>query len=422
MATSLGKTTLWTAGATFIKLLAGLAVIKLIALHFGTQGLGLAANYMTLLTVLSVLAGAGIFNGVTKYVAEYEQNPLQLQALISTSLFIVLFFSLVLAEIGLIFAEPIAFFIFQQAGYAQVIRVLAVVQLAIALGNYFIAILKGLRAAESNAVAVIAAAIIGVVLFFAALYLGEYQGALIGLALMPAVIVFPTYDLLKKCGRNSMSFHKLLRPYWHREQAKNLFKFSLMTLTTAITVPMVYILLRHRLLEERSLNEVGLWQGMSKISDAYLQFITAAFSVYLLPTFAKADNWKNISREVINALKFVFLATITLNLFIYVFRDVIIRLLFSNEFIAMREFFVWQLIGDTFKVSAYIFGYLILAKAAIKIYVLSEVAQSLLLLSLGGFLIPINGALGATQAYMWSYVIYFLLCFLGFIFYRGKIK
>lgn len=60
-----------------------------------------------------------------------------------------------------------------------------------------------------------------------------------------------------------------------------------MTLSTAITIPLVYILLRNWLSEARSITEVGLWQGMSKIFDAYLQFITAAFSVYLLPTFAK---------------------------------------------------------------------------------------------------------------------------------------
>ena len=99
MSKSLGKATLWTAGATFVKLFSGLLIIKLLAFNFGSEGLGRAANYMTLLTVLSVIAGAGIFNGITKYVAEYEQHPSQLRAVISTSLFIILFFSVVLAEI-----------------------------------------------------------------------------------------------------------------------------------------------------------------------------------------------------------------------------------------------------------------------------------------------------------------------------------
>ncbi len=40
----------------------------LLAVSFGPAGLGLAANFRQLITVLGVLAGAGIFNGVTKYV------------------------------------------------------------------------------------------------------------------------------------------------------------------------------------------------------------------------------------------------------------------------------------------------------------------------------------------------------------------
>ena len=422
MSKSLGKATLWTAGATLVKLFSSLLIIKLLAFNFGSEGLGRAANYMTLLTVLSVMAGAGIFNGITKYVAEYEQHPSQLRVVISTSLFIILFFSVALAEIGLIFADKIAFFIFQQQGYAQVIQVLAVIQIAIALGNYFIAILKGLRAVESNAIAVIASAIIGVILFALALYMAEYKGALIGLALIPAVIVLPAYDLLKKCGQNCVNFRELLKPYWHSEQAKNLLKFSLMTLSTAITIPLVYILLRNWLSEVRSINEVGLWQGMSKISDAYLQFITAAFSVYLLPTFAKLNHWEDVSREVIKSLRFVFLTTTILGLFIYLFRNMIIELLFSDDFIAMQELFIWQLIGDIFKVSAYIFGYLILAKAAIKIYILGEVLQSLLLLFLGVFLIPDKGALGAVQTYMWAYMIYFSLCLIIFMSFRRRMQ
>ena len=65
---SLAKASLWTAASTLVKIGAGLLVGKLLAVSFGPAGLGLAANFRQLITVLGVLAGAGIFNGVTKYV------------------------------------------------------------------------------------------------------------------------------------------------------------------------------------------------------------------------------------------------------------------------------------------------------------------------------------------------------------------
>lgn len=83
---SLAKASLWTAASTLVKIGAGLLVGKLLAVSFGPAGLGLAANFRQLITVLGVLAGAGIFNGVTKYVAQYHDNPQQLRRVVGTSI------------------------------------------------------------------------------------------------------------------------------------------------------------------------------------------------------------------------------------------------------------------------------------------------------------------------------------------------
>lgn len=56
--------------------------------------MGQAGNFRQLITVLGVLSGAGIFNGVTKYVAEYHQTPIKLAAVIGTSSSIILGFQL----------------------------------------------------------------------------------------------------------------------------------------------------------------------------------------------------------------------------------------------------------------------------------------------------------------------------------------
>lgn len=82
---SLARASLWTAGSTLIKIGAGLVVVKLLAVAFGPVGVGQAANFRQVITVLGVLSGAGIFNGITKYVAEYRQQPLRLRALLGTA-------------------------------------------------------------------------------------------------------------------------------------------------------------------------------------------------------------------------------------------------------------------------------------------------------------------------------------------------
>ncbi|MBI0543565.1 lipid III flippase WzxE, partial [Dickeya dianthicola] len=63
---SLARASLWTAASTLVKIGVGLVIIKLLAVTFGPEGVGLAGNYRQLITVLGVMAGAGIANGVTR--------------------------------------------------------------------------------------------------------------------------------------------------------------------------------------------------------------------------------------------------------------------------------------------------------------------------------------------------------------------
>lgn len=89
-----------------------------------------------------------------------------------------------------------------------------------------------------------------------------------------------------------------LKPQWDSMLASQLGKFTLMALITSVTLPVAYVMMRNLLAAHYSWDEVGIWQGVSSISDAYLQFITASFSVYLLPTLSRLTSRQDITREI----------------------------------------------------------------------------------------------------------------------------
>ena len=286
---SLAKASLWTAASTLVKIGAGLLVGKLLAVSFGPAGLGLAANFRQLITVLGVLAGAGIFNGVTKYVAQYHDNPQQLRRVVGTSSAMVLGFSTLMALVFVLAAAPISQGLFGNTDYQ--------VQMGIAWGNLLLALMKGFRDAAGNALSLIVGSLIGVLAYYVSYRLGGYEGALLGLALIPALVVIPAAIMLIKRGVIPLSY---LKPSWDNGLAGQLSKFTLMALITSVTLPVAYIMMRKLLAAQYSWDEVGIWQGVSSISDAYLQFITASFSVYLLPTLSRLTEKRDITREVVN--------------------------------------------------------------------------------------------------------------------------
>lgn len=120
---------------------------------------------------------------------------------------------------------------------------------------------------------------------------------------------------------------------------------------------------------------------------------------------------------MVKALKFVLPAVAAASFTVWLLRDFAIWLLFSAKFTAMRDLFAWQLVGDVLKVGAYVFGYLVIAKASLRFYILAEISQFILLTAFAHWLIPAHGALGAAQAYMATYIVYFH--FVAAYFYSG---
>lgn len=122
-------------------------------------------------------------------------------------------------------AEPISIGLFGHADYVDVVRAVAFIQMGIAYANLFMAVLKGYRDAMGNALAVIGGSLIGVVAYYLCFTLGGYEGALAGLALVPALVVLPAGLMLwrrKRCrcaiwhrvGTNSWPAISASSPSW----------------------------------------------------------------------------------------------------------------------------------------------------------------------------------------------------------------
>ncbi len=208
--------------------------------------------------------------------------------------------------------------------------------MGIAWANLLLALMKGFRDAAGNALALILGSSIGVIAYYFCYRLGGYEGALLGLALVPALVVIPAAFMLMRRGNVPLNY---LKPQWDKMLAGQLGKFTLMALITSVTLPVAYVMMRNLLAAHYSWDEVGIWQGVSSISDAYLQFITASFSVYLLPTLSRLTSGQDITREIFRSLRFVLPAVAIASFTVWLLRDFAIWLLFSAKFTAMRDLF-----------------------------------------------------------------------------------
>ena len=87
---------------------------------------------------------------------------------------------------------------------------------------------------------------------------------------------------------------------------------------------------------------------------------------------------------------------------IYLFRDFILNLIFTEEFLKIKEVLIWQLSGDFLRVMTLAFGYQIVVKSRIKDFFIIEILfnASYLLFSL--LLVKNSSFEGALQSYFYA--------------------
>ena len=94
--------------STFVRMLAGMVSVKVVAVIIGPAGIALLGQLNNFSSILLGMANGGINSGITKYVAEYKGDENQLKSYISNALRITLVCSLILSLILIFFCKPLS--------------------------------------------------------------------------------------------------------------------------------------------------------------------------------------------------------------------------------------------------------------------------------------------------------------------------
>jgi PST family polysaccharide transporter len=197
-----------------------------------------------------------------------------------------------------------------------------------------------------------------------------------------------------------------------------------MTIVSATTIPLSRIYLRNYIGANIGWDAAGYWQGITRISDTYLMLITTTLSIYYLPRLSSIQDKMELRKEIIYGYKIIMPLVIIMASGIYFFRDFIIKLIFTSDFLPMRELFLYQLIGDVIKIASWLLGYVMVAKAMTKLFIISELIFTFSFVGLSVLFIKIFGLVGISIAFMVNYILYTIFLrfsLIGYLEWRIKI-
>ena len=162
------------------------------------------------------------------------------------------------------------------------------------------------------------------------------------------------------------------------------------------------------------MKDAGHWEAMNRISTYYLMFVNSMMALYFLPRFAEIDNKREIRKEVFSFYK-QSAPIFALGLFvIYLLRPFIIIVFLTDEFVAVKSLFGWQLLGDFIKILSVVIAYQFIAKKMFWHFIITELFLVFIIYITSVYLVDIYGVVGANMAHFASYMMYYIIILLIF--------
>lgn len=383
-----------------------LGINKILAIYVGPAGYAALGQFQNAVQMITTFASGAINTGVTKYTAEYVNDDEKQRLVWRTAGTVALIGSVITALLIAGFNKPLAEWFLKDVKYGGVFLWFAATLVLFTFNTLLLAILNGKKEIVRYVVANIAGSIFAlVVTTVMAIKLGLY-GALVALAVYQSITFFVTLLLCCKAPWFKISY---LAGGIDKNTALNLGKYTAMALTSAACVPVSHILVRNHLGETLGWAAAGYWEAMWRLSVAYLMLVTTTLGVYYLPKLSELDDAEDIRKEIIQGYKIILPIAALCGIIIYLFRDLIIEMLFTKDFSPMRELFAWQVLGDTLKIGSWILAYLMLGKAMIKSFIFTEVVFSVSFFIFTWVLTSAIGFKGVAVAHALNYAIYWLV-------------
>lgn len=398
------KASVASAAAQLTRMACGLLVLKIVVTQLGVEGVGMLGHFMSLLSILFVFAGGGIGIGIAKYVAQYESLRTELAAFLSAAWSYSLAASAIIAVLFLAGAKPMSELLFGVPTYQDMIMFVGVAQFAFAYINFANGVVNGLRETQAFSRITIIGCVLGVAPCYYLVSKFHLEGAVVALVLVQAGMLLPAAREFRKL------FHRFAPEIRAtRGQARDLGRFSLMQLFSVATMPVAEIYIRTELANISGWEMAGTWQGVQRLSYACLSLFTSFLAVYYMPTLSAMTERRTIVRYVLRTMGGIVLAFGLGACTIYILRDFVFALLLSKDFAIAPDLLRYQLAGDACRIAAYVIGFLAVAKAATRIYVISELVQSGLYVTLFSAMLHVAGGKGVFLAYALSNFAYLAL-------------
>lgn len=380
--------------ATAVRIVCQVLTTKIIAIMIGPSGLVIVGQIQNLISILGTVASMGINGGVVKLTAE---RPDGAERVWSTALALATAIAGVLMIAAIAMSRTLSTALMGDPGFAPVIMLIAGANVVTVIQALLFHILTGLKAYRRYVIGSICNSFLLLGLVALAASLGGGGLILGAMALSQASQIVGAVLVSRGVARIRLrAFLAGIDPACLRA----LWPFVWIGLATALTLPISQMAVRANLIEATGAAFAGIWEAAFKLSALYVSVLGAALGVYVLPTFSSLGDRSALRAEFVRVVA-VLLGVLILGAAAqYLLRDVIIRGVYTAQFLPASELYAIHIPGDIARGLTFVVIMLATSRAMSGAVVIANLVFALAFVGLSLLWIPIAGGEGAARAYV----------------------
>ncbi len=389
-----------------VQMVASFLSVKVTSVYLGPAGIGVLSQLQSFMSMTLGVVSGGVNTGVIRLTAEYGTDLERRRTLVSTIVRALIFVGVPASLILLLTAPWIAEKLLDDASYAPAVMLFGGLYICGLIGSLLLGLANGAKDYTSTTFINIGNILASLVLFTLLSPMYGIAGGLAAAALAPLMSLAVSAFFAR---RKPWFDRSALSSVFSRNELRRVAAFIPMAAASAVVVPLAQIMVRDILAAHAGMGAVGLLQGVWRLSDLYLGIFVSMFSMYYLPRFAEIKGASELRHEIGRGLLYIVPSVALISAAIYLLRDLLIAVIFTHEFLPMRDLFAWQMIGNVFRMASWLFGYVLVAKASPLLFAAIEISTGGVWVAFAYWFVPKGGAVGAVQSYVATYTFYLII-------------
>jgi PST family polysaccharide transporter len=370
--------------------------IKFTAIYLGPSGLALVAQLGNFISICHGILGGGIGAATARLYAELSRDREGRKRFLATAWRLAAVFAVASIVTIALASGPLARWLLTSDEHRAAVMLAGVAVACLVLNTVIVSAINGAGEMGRVVASYALASVAGFAVYVPASVVWGIPGGLIGYAISQTICLPVSLAILRwSSGVASDDF----RGNFDRAEAQRILGFVRMLIVHSTMSPLGLILIRDTVASHLGLATAGLWQATWRISEIYLGVVMASLSLYFLPRLGEVVGTPALREEIVRTFARAVGVTAAVALAIFLLRDWVVRIVFTEEFLPVRDLMPFQLLGDVLQMAAWTFGFVLVALVRSRWYIALEILIPAIYLGGALMLVPRFGAQGVTWAY-----------------------